>query len=84
MDRVINKIQLGQRRERELIQIKSDATPGPQDGNLGFRALWDFIQSLEGNPGIIRFSVECPESIRIFYDRGCWVLETSADVDKMT
>lgn len=66
----------GEERVIETVRIKGDATYGPDDGTMGFQALWFFIQSLQTNPTLLRHSAQCPAEVKFFYDGESWVAES--------
>ncbi len=81
MKRTLLNIAMGQLKAQEVVRVEGDDTPGPEDGNLGWRAFWNFIQSLQTNPNVIRHSVECPNEFVIRHNGRTWTVESKAIVD---
>jgi len=82
MKRTLNKVQLGQNQEQEIVKVEGDPAPGPHDGVQGFKALWDFLTTLHGVPSVIRQSVDCPEELKIYHNGKCWIAETRSVLEK--
>lgn len=81
MKRNIMKISMGQHKVQEVVRIEGDDQPGPDDGNFGFRAFWEFMTSLQTNPALLRHSVECPTEFVVKHNGRAWIAETRALVD---
>ena len=81
MKRNLLTIQQGQHKVMEVVRIEGEEAPGPNDGNAGFRAFWDFFNSLSMSPTILRHSVECPTKFVLSHNGRCWAMETHALTD---
>jgi hypothetical protein len=79
--RYISKVQLGQSKVQEQVQLVGDECPGPDDGYLGFKSFWEFIVSLQCNPTLLRHSVDCPSELKMYHNGHSWVVETKVVID---
>jgi hypothetical protein len=72
---------MGQHKAMEIIRIEGEPAPGPDDGHYGYKALWEFLESIHTNPTILRNTVDCPAEYNIKHNGKCWTMEVRALVD---
>jgi len=82
MTRIVLTTNHGENNLRHTVRLASENNPG--QGQEGYRALMEFMQSICYLPDLIRHDGPCPERLNIIHDGSRWTMESITVVSRPT
>lgn len=80
MKRSIIRIPRGE--SQILVTVRFEGDEGPQEGVNGYRAMMTLLQTVANTPDLIRCEKDCPDSLRVYYQSGHWMVESYSIVSR--